>query len=67
MQFNTNSTKEIANTKVTKSMFFDIVCIELCMLCVSLYFFSFNQFLGGKLYWRIMLSALSHTRYACGY
>jgi hypothetical protein len=40
MQFNTKSTKENANTKATKSIFFGGLCIELCVLCVNLYFFS---------------------------
>jgi hypothetical protein len=29
------------NTKATKSMFFGVLCIELCVLCVNMYLFSF--------------------------
>ena len=47
MQFNTKSTKENANTKATKSIFLVCFCIELCVLCVNMYFFSLilNSFL----------------------
>ena|GEM_PF-1128092 len=39
MQFNTKSTKENANTKATKEYIFRVLCIELCVLCVNMYFF----------------------------
>ena len=46
MQFNTKNTKENANTKATKNIFYSALCINLCVLCVKLYFKQLFRYYG---------------------